>query len=84
MGKSPRMLASHGARVAVVACHPHQDIVAAGFEDGLVLLVRVEDGAEILVKKPGDVPVSALGWDASGNLLAWGTEQGEAGIVDLT
>jgi hypothetical protein len=24
-----------------------------------------------------------MGWDEAGTLLAWGTEAGEAGIVDL-
>ena len=45
----------------------------------MVLLVRIEDGAEILAKKPGDAPVTALAWNADGTLLAFGTEGGEAG-----
>jgi len=45
--------------------------------------VRTDDGAEILAKKPGDGPVTALAWSASGKLLAFGTESGEAGILDL-
>jgi WD40 repeat protein len=83
MGKQPRLLAPSEHRIAVVACHPKQDIVAAGYGDGMVLLVRVEDGAEILAKKPGDAPVTALAWSGDGLLLAWGTESGEAGIIDL-
>ena len=83
MGKQPRLLAPIEQRVEVVACHPKQDIVAAGYSDGMVLLVRVEDGAEILAKKPGDSPVTALAWSADGTLLAFGTESGEAGIIDL-
>ena len=47
----------------------------------LVLLVRTDDGAEILAKKPGDAPVTALAWSATGKLLAFGTESGEAGIA---
>ena len=70
-------------RVEVVACHPKQDFVAAGYADGLVLIVRIEDGAEILAKKPGDAPVTALAWSADGMLLAFGTESGEAGVIDL-
>jgi hypothetical protein len=83
MGKQPRMLAAFAARAQVVACHPRQEVVAVGYADGTVLLVRVDDGAEVLAKKPGEAPVSALAWDASGNLLAWGTEGGEAGVIDL-
>ena len=47
-------------RLDVVACHPKQPVVAAGYEDGMVLLVRLDDGAEILAKKPGGGAVSAL------------------------
>lgn len=83
MGKTPRMYAAFAVRATVVACHPKQEVVAVGYADGTVLLVRVEDGAEVLAKKPGDAPVTALGWDAAGTLLAFGTESGEAGIVDL-
>jgi WD40 repeat protein len=84
MGKQPRLLAPSEHRVEVVACHPRQDIVAAGYGDGMVLLVRVDDGAEILAKKPGEVPVTALAWSFDGTLLAFGTESGEAGIIDLS
>ena len=48
-----------------------------------MLLVRIEDGAEILAKKPGAAPVSALGWRSDGGALAFGTEDGEAGVIDL-
>jgi WD40 repeat protein len=83
MGKQPRLLAPTEQRVDVVACHRKQDIVAAGYSDGMVLLVRIEDGAEILAKKPGDTPVTALAWSGDGTLLAFGTESGEAGVIDL-
>jgi WD40 repeat protein len=83
MGKTPRALAPTEAQVDAVACHPKEAIVAAGYADGLVLIVRIDDGAEILAKNPGEGPVTAMAWSADGRLLAWGTEAGEAGIVDL-
>jgi WD40 repeat protein len=83
MGKQPRLLAPSEHRIEVVACHPKQDIVAAGYGDGMVLLVRIDDGAEILAKKPGEAPVTALAWSADGLLLAFGTESGEAGVINL-
>jgi WD40 repeat protein len=83
MGKQPRLLAPSEHRIEAVACHPKQDVVAAGYSDGMVILARIDDGAEILAKKPGDAPVTALAWSSDGMLLAWGTESGEAGVIDL-
>src|SRR5262249_25019318 len=51
MGKQPVLLAPSEHRVSAVACHPRQAIFAVGYEDGMALLVRAEDGAEILARK---------------------------------
>jgi WD40 repeat protein len=83
MGRQPKMLARAEARVAVVKCHPHQPVAAVGYADGAVMLVRIDDGALILVKAEGTSTVSALSWDASGQMLAFGTEGGEAGVLTL-
>ena len=82
MGKEPAMLAPLQARVSMVACHPKQDILAAGYSDGTILMVRLNDGAEILVRRRGSA-VSALAWNAKGTLLAFGTEEGDAGMLEL-
>jgi WD40 repeat protein len=83
MGRQPTLLARRGARVTVVACHPKQPVVATGFADGTVLLVRVEDGAAIQVRQGDGEPVSALGWDTGGTTVAFGTEAGRAGVLRL-
>jgi WD40 repeat protein len=83
MGKEPAMLAPLKARVTAVACHPDQAIFAAGYGDGTVLMVRMSDGAEILVRRNGAAAVSALAWNAKGTLLAFATEDGEAGLLPL-
>jgi len=83
MGKTPNILAPTEAMVEVVACHPRQEVVAVGYADGLVLLVRLADGAEVLARKGAGAPVTALAWSATGNLLAVAAEDGEAGVIDL-
>jgi WD40 repeat protein len=83
MGKEPAMLAPLQARVSMVACHPKQDILAAGYSDGTVLMVRLNDGAEILVRRNGSAAVSALAWNAKGTLLAFAAEDGDAGLLAL-
>jgi WD40 repeat protein len=83
MGKEPAMLAPLQARVTQVACHPKQDIFAAGYSNGTILMVRINDGAEILVRRNGGAPVSALAWSAKGTLLAFAAEDGDAGLLEL-
>jgi WD40 repeat protein len=83
MGKTPRILAPTEAQADVVACHPKQEVVAVGYADGLVLIVRIDDGAEVLARKPAGAPISALAWSPTGSMLAVGTEDGDAGVIDL-
>lgn len=75
------MLAPLQARASAVACHPKQDILAAGYSDGTILMVRMEDGGELLVRRRGPSPVAALGWNAKGSLLAFADEDGDAGLL---
>ena len=83
MGKAPRECGVRQARVTQVAFHPKALVVAIGYADGLVLLVRLGDAAEILVRLPGDGAVSALGWSATGSQLLFGLESGAAGLLSL-
>jgi len=83
MGKQPAMLAPSKARVTAVACHPRQPVVATGYSDGAVVMVRLEDGALIGARDADGDPVSAIGWDAAGQVLAFGTESGAAGVLTL-
>ncbi len=84
MGKQPRMLAPSEHRVCVVACHPKQDVTAVGYEDGSAVLVRMSDDAEILARRPDGMPVSALAWNPGGTAVAFGTEDGQAGVINLS
>jgi WD40 repeat protein len=84
MGKEPAMLAPLQARVSMVACHPKQDLLAAGYSDGTILMVRLSDGAEILVRRRNaNAPVAALAWNAKGTLLAFAADDGDAGLLEL-
>jgi WD40 repeat protein len=83
MGKQPAMLAPLQARVSAVACHPKQDIMASGYSDGTVLMIRLEDGAEILLRPNKGAAVSALAWNAKGTLLAFADEEGDGGLLEF-
>lgn len=86
MGATPTMIApaaKAGIKVTQVAAHPQAPVVAAGFADGLILLCRIEDGAEILMREPDGDAVTALAWRADGKAVAFGTEGGKAGLATL-
>jgi hypothetical protein len=46
-------------------------------------MVRMTDGAEILVRVNKGQPVSALAWNAKGTLLAFADQDGDAGLLEL-
>ncbi|MCB1501544.1 MAG: WD40 repeat domain-containing protein [Bauldia sp.] len=81
MGKAPLQLGAREALVTRVACHPKQELVAIGYQDGMVLAVRFADAEEALIRRPGGAPVSALAWDGAGKRLAIGTESGAAAVI---
>ncbi|MGO9741882.1 MAG: WD40 repeat domain-containing protein [Roseiarcus sp.] len=85
MGKAPRECGVRPQRIVQVAFHPRALVVAIGYADGLVLLTRLGDGAEILVRdsSPAEGAISALAWDDRGSRLLFGTEAGFAGLLTL-
>ncbi|MCL2427844.1 MAG: WD40 repeat domain-containing protein [Alphaproteobacteria bacterium] len=84
MGKAPTELAGgDGVGCTRVLCHPQQDLVAAGFADGLVVLADIASQRVQLLAPPGNGPVSALAWSPDGGHLAVGTEAGFAALLDL-
>ncbi len=86
MKKAPRECGARRARVSRVAFHPKALVIAVGYEDGWILLCRLTDGAEILVRKPQSEahdPVSTLVWADDGRRLLFGTVEGNAGVLAM-
>ena len=85
MGKPPTVLAGgDGINCTYVTCHPKDDLVAAGFADGLVVIADIASGRILPVAGPGRGPISTLAWSPDGSHLAIGTESGFAAVVDLS
>jgi WD40 repeat protein len=83
-GKAPRECGVRPAKVTRVAFHPGMLVLAMGYEDGCILLVRLTDASELLVRHPRDgSEVTALAWDNRGKRLAFGAEDGQAGVLTL-
>ena len=54
MGKSPLELGTRGnAMVAAVHCHPTEEVVAIGYDDGMILAARFADQKEVLLRRAG-------------------------------
>lgn len=84
MGKSPLLVGDRDALVTRVAYHPQHDMLAVGYSDGAVALVRTEDDAQSLVEEAPGGPITALAWNDAGTALAFGDEDGRAGLLDMT
>jgi WD40 repeat protein len=86
MGKAPRECGVRPVRVSRVAFHPGALVLAIGYEDGCVMLVRLTDASELLVRLPAKdqkPAVTALCWDKEGRRLAIGGADGYAGVLTL-
>jgi WD40 repeat protein len=84
MGKAPRECGIRPAKVSCVAFHPKALVLAIGYEDGCILLCRLTDASELLVRPPSDASrITALAWDRMGGQLAFGAEDGAAGLLAL-
>jgi WD40 repeat protein len=85
MGKPPLELAGgDGVLCTRVAFQNQQDLLAAGFADGLVIIADVASERILPVASPGHGPVTALAWSPDGGRLAFGTETGFAALFDLS
>ena len=85
MGKAPLELGTRAnIMVTNVAFHPADEVLAIGFADGMILGVRLADQKEALLRRPGKGAITSMAWSNTGNLLAFASEAGDCGIVDIT
>lgn len=78
-GKSPLTLGGNDARlVTQVAAHPKDEMVAAGYEDGMLIMAPLDGRMEVLIAPPFGKGHAIIGltWNASGDCLFAATESG--------
>lgn len=84
MGKPPRECGVRRSKVTSVSFHPHAYVLAAGYEDGCILMIRLTDASELLVRPAvKGSGITALGWDKAGKCLGFGCMDGAAGVLTL-
>lgn len=83
-GKAPRECGARHAKVTRVAFHPKALVLAVGYDDGCILMIRLTDASELLVRPAlRGSGITAFAWDKGGKRLAFGTEDGAAGVLTL-
>lgn len=84
IGKAPVELGTRGdTMVTCVSFHPEEEFLAIGYGDGMVLAARVADQKEVLLRRSGKGAITAMNWDDEGRRIAYGTEAGDCGIIDV-
>lgn len=85
MGKAPLELGTRGdTMVTQVACHPTDEMAAIGYADGMIMAVRFSDQREVLLRRPGKGAITAMAWNRTGRQLAFGSEAGDCGVIDIS
>lgn len=69
--------------ITLVSVHPDAPFAIAGYDTGEISLGDLARKRALTVRPPGDSAISALAWSPDGWKLAWGSENGEAGLLDL-
>jgi WD40 repeat protein len=79
-GKSPQALGlDRGVLVRMVACHPQDELVAIGYEDGMIELSPLDGRAGLMLHPPiaeTEHAVTGLVWNTAGDCLFAATESG--------
>jgi WD40 repeat protein len=89
MGKAPAEFgggvagAGAGSPVTAVACNPKADLIAAGFENGAVILGQPGAPRSVTVAGARKAPVTAMAWNGAGDMLLVGDEAGDVMLADF-
>jgi WD40 repeat protein len=86
MGKPPLEVGSGlGRLVTSVAVHPKNPIVAAGFDEGQVIVCALSRQEKVVrLRWPDWERITALAWSRDGARLAVGTDGGVISLFDLS
>ncbi len=84
MGKAPSEFGGAGGPpVTAVAANPLHDVIAAGFENGTLILGQPGPGGTALIQKATGDCITSIAWNPDGDRLIAGTEGGNIHLVDF-
>jgi len=85
-GSSPEALTTGKpslVTVESVAAHPNRPLIAAGYENGMVIITETGKQDELVLKMEGQGEITAIKWSKDAGHLAIGSDQGLAAIIEL-
>ena len=86
-GKAPLTLGGNDGRLVTrVAPHPKDELVAAGYEDGMIILAPLDGRMEVMIHPPlalKGASVIGLTWNAAGDCLFAALENGSLLLFTL-
>jgi len=85
-GKSPQSLDTGKpslAAIEAIAPHPNRPLVAAGYENGMLIIAAIGKQDELIIKTEGQGAITAVKWSKDAGHLAIGSDQGLAAIIEL-
>jgi WD40 repeat protein len=84
MGKAPMEFGgAGGAPATMVAANPKMDVIAAGFDNGAIIVGQPGNLGAMLVTAPTGSSVTAMAWNPDGDKLLAGTESGDIHLADF-
>ena len=69
--------------VTQVAAHPQESIIAAGYNNGAILIGKYHNGNAIIARAPCGHFITALNWSVDGDYLYAGTDSGQFIAIHL-
>ncbi|MGI9510383.1 MAG: WD40 repeat domain-containing protein [Geminicoccaceae bacterium] len=85
-GQSPQSLDTGKpglAAVEAIAIHPARPLIAAGYENGMLIIAQIGNPDELVLKAEGQGAITSLEWSGDASFIAIGSGQGLAALVEL-
>jgi WD40 repeat protein len=71
------------ATVEAICSHPTRPLIAAGHENGMLIVTQIGKPDELVIKTEGQGAISAIRWSGDAGYVALGSDQGLAAIIEL-
>jgi len=71
------------AAVEALACHPTRALIAAGYENGMLIIAQLSKSDELVIKTEGQGANGSLQWSHDAGYIAIGSSKGLAAMIEL-